>query len=102
MSAIQVCKATIEKGAQEGTPLIRKPTSVRMAGYLSLALCVVFTALWIADYYTSSGRELARPGGVAALGILASTLYWSVGTVIHRSRLNRMRYREQADVERKT
>ncbi len=78
----------------KGDTMIRKPTSVRIAGYLSLALMAGLFILMASGESKNRHSVFWASESDFWIGICACAFWWIVGTLIHRSRLNRMRYRE--------
>ncbi len=70
----------------------RKALSVSVAGWASICLTLVIVGLYVIE-----ARNNDNPPGdpvAGALGILLFVCFfwWAIGTALHRSRLNRMRY----------
>ncbi len=86
----------------KGDTMIRKPTSVSIAGYVSLALCAMYFIVLASGEMENRRSIFWATSSDFWLSIFVCAFWWLVGTLIHRSRLNRMRYREQTDAERKT
>jgi hypothetical protein len=82
-----------ENWSQGGASVIKKPSSVRVAGWVGLAV-FVFN---LVGTLSTRGHRLP-PDAEAGRAIVffisfVLGLVWLVGTVLHRSRINRMRYR---------
>lgn len=77
--------------------MIKKPLSVRVAGWFALGLFALLVG-WAGTAVTHNPPMPPDPDiAFVVLPMLGCVAWWVVGTVLHRSRVNRMKYQGRSD-----
>jgi hypothetical protein len=71
----------------------RKPISVSVSGYLALVCVVTFLVGVGIDAAAAKPQVSGEFYGLTMIGFLGTFGWWLLGTMVHRSRLNKMRYK---------
>ncbi len=75
--------------------MIRKPRSVSWAGTLTVAAGLIWLVATGANHFMLAHERLDAVVAVVVLLGSWCALWWSVGTLIHQWRVNRMRYTQR-------